>query len=53
MRLGLQAEIAAQTLRWRLWTPVAFGGVVFVPGDMLYADEDGVAVLPTADEDDE
>ena len=30
-------------------TPVAFGGVVFVPGDMLYADEDGVAVL-AADE---
>jgi len=27
-------------------TPVAFGGVVFVPGDHLYADEDGVAVLP-------
>ena len=27
-------------------TPVAFGGVVFVPGDMLHADEDGVAVLP-------
>jgi regulator of ribonuclease activity A len=27
-------------------TPVAFGGVVFVPGDMLYADPDGVAVLP-------
>ncbi|MDD3837155.1 MAG: ribonuclease E activity regulator RraA [Phenylobacterium sp.] len=26
-------------------TPVAFGGVVFVPGDMLYADADGVAVL--------
>ena len=26
MRLGLQAEVAAQTLRWRLWTPVAFGG---------------------------
>lgn len=27
-------------------TPVAFGGVVFVPGDVLYADADGVAVLP-------
>lgn len=26
MRLGLQDELAAQTLRWRLWTPVAFGG---------------------------
>ena len=30
-------------------TPVAFGGVVFVPGDRLYADEDGVAVLPADD----
>jgi regulator of ribonuclease activity A len=28
-------------------TPVAFGGVVFVPGDMLYADADGVVVLPS------
>jgi regulator of ribonuclease activity A len=27
-------------------TPVAFGGVVFVPGDMLHADSDGVVVLP-------
>lgn len=25
--------------------PVAFGGVVFVPGDILHADGDGVAVL--------
>lgn len=30
-------------------TPVAFGGVVFVPGDQIHADEDGVVVLP-ADE---
>lgn len=27
-------------------TPVAFGGVVFVPGDMIYADADGVVVIP-------
>lgn len=32
-------------------TPVAFGGVVFVPGDRLYADPDGIAVL-SADDDD-
>ena len=25
---------------------VAFGGVIFTPGDRLYADEDGVVVLP-------
>ena len=30
-------------------TPVAFGGVVFVPGDMLHADADGVVVLPADD----
>ena len=30
--------------------PVAFGGVVFVPGDTLHADEDGLAVLPLDDE---
>lgn len=29
--------------------PVAFGGVVFVPGDRLYADEDGIAVLAAED----
>jgi regulator of ribonuclease activity A len=31
-------------------TPVAFGGVVFVPGDRLYADPDGIAVLAADDE---
>ncbi|MBP8248321.1 MAG: ribonuclease E activity regulator RraA, partial [Phenylobacterium sp.] len=30
-------------------TPVAFGGVVFLPGDVLHADEDGVVVLPAED----
>ena len=25
--------------------PVAFGGVIFTPGDTLFADQDGVAVL--------
>ena len=25
---------------------IAFGGVIFTPGDKLYADEDGVIVLP-------
>ncbi|MES2343140.1 MAG: ribonuclease E activity regulator RraA [Pseudomonadota bacterium] len=29
--------------------PVAFGGVVFLPGDMLHADEDGVVILPADD----
>ncbi len=29
--------------------PVAFGGVIFQPGDMLHADEDGVVVLPAED----
>jgi competence protein ComEC len=26
IRAGLRTEVAAQTLRWRLWAPVAFGG---------------------------
>ncbi len=26
--------------------PVTFGGVTFAPGDLVYADEDGVVVLP-------
>ena len=25
--------------------PVAFGGVIFTPGDTLFADQDGIAVL--------
>jgi regulator of ribonuclease activity A len=25
--------------------PVGFGGVVFTPGDILFADQDGIAVL--------
>lgn len=29
--------------------PVAFGGVVFRPGDRLHADGDGIAVLPADD----
>ena len=28
--------------------PVSFGEVTFTPGDLLYADEDGVVVLPRA-----
>ena len=28
--------------------PVEFGGVVFTPGDYLYADEDGIVVSPRA-----
>ncbi len=28
--------------------PVTFGGVTFIPGHYLYADEDGVIVSPTA-----
>lgn len=28
--------------------PVAFGGVIFRPGDYLYSDEDGIVVAPTA-----
>jgi len=27
---------------------VEFGGVIFTPGDYLYADEDGIVVSPRA-----
>ncbi len=30
--------------------PVTFGGVTFVPGDRLYADSDGIVVVPAAAE---
>lgn len=29
--------------------PVTFGGITVHPGDRLFADEDGVAVLPPAE----
>ncbi|GHG59653.1 putative 4-hydroxy-4-methyl-2-oxoglutarate aldolase [Amycolatopsis acidiphila] len=28
--------------------PVGFGGITFRPGDLLYADDDGVALLPSS-----
>ncbi|MEV8433374.1 hypothetical protein PGH47_40170 [Streptomyces sp. HUAS 31] len=27
---------------------MSFGGVTFVPGDILHADEDGVVLLPSS-----
>ena len=35
-----------QTGAGELDVPVSFGGVTFAPGDQLFADEDGVVVLP-------
>ena len=42
LRLWLNAQVAAQTLRWRLWTPVAFG----VGGAVYFAVKSEPALWP-------
>lgn len=44
--LGSNPRRSAKTGSGEPDVPVAFGGVVFRPGDQLWADEDGVLVLP-------
>ncbi|NKQ52193.1 ribonuclease E activity regulator RraA [Amycolatopsis sp. K13G38] len=44
--LGTNPRKSAKTGAGALDVPVGFGGVTFVPGDTVYADPDGVAVLP-------
>ncbi|MBN6037701.1 ribonuclease E activity regulator RraA [Amycolatopsis sp. 195334CR] len=44
--LGTNPRKSAKTGAGAVDTPVTFGGITFTPGDQLYADEDGVAVLP-------
>ncbi|QFU92621.1 ribonuclease E activity regulator RraA [Amycolatopsis sp. YIM 10] len=44
--LGTNPRKSAKTGAGAVDTPVTFGGVTFTPGDQLYADEDGVAILP-------
>ena len=40
LRAWLDAEVAAQTLRWRLWAPVAFGATL-EKGDFNIVDLNG------------
>lgn len=44
--LGTNPRKSGKTGAGAVDTPVTFGGITFTPGDQLYADEDGVAVLP-------
>lgn len=55
--LGLAAWCRGETVRqggeaimpWAAGVPVVVGGVTVVPGDMVYADDAGVVVIPAAD----
>lgn len=46
LALGSNPRRSAKTGAGTVGEPVAFGGVTFSPGDRVYADEDGVVVLP-------
>lgn len=46
--LGTNPRKSAKDARGEVDVPVTFGGITFTPGDTLYADPDGVAVLPRA-----
>ena len=47
--LGTCPRRSAKEGHGELDVPVAFGEVTFEPGAMLYADDDGIAVLPRTD----
>ncbi|MGW6056790.1 ribonuclease E activity regulator RraA [Streptomyces sp. NPDC055189] len=44
--LGTIPRKSSKEGRGELDVPVTFGGVTFAPGDILHADDDGVALLP-------
>jgi regulator of ribonuclease activity A len=46
LALGANPRRSAKTGKGAVGEPVTFGGVTFSPGDLVYADEDGVVVLP-------
>ena len=46
--LGTNPRKSAKAGEGEIDVPVEFGGVVFAPGDYLYADEDGIVVGPRA-----
>lgn len=45
--LGSNPRKSAKTSTGALDIPVGFGGATFAPGDTVYADDDGVVVLPS------
>ncbi|PXY22731.1 ribonuclease E activity regulator RraA [Prauserella muralis] len=44
--LGTNPRKSAKTGAGAVDVPVGFGGITFTPGDTVYADDDGVVVLP-------
>lgn len=44
--LGTNPRKSAKTGAGAVDVPVTFGGVTFQPGDVLYADDDGIVLLP-------
>jgi regulator of ribonuclease activity A len=44
--IGTNPRKSTKTGSGAVDVPVGFGGIVITPGDTLYADDDGVAVLP-------
>lgn len=44
--LGTNPRKSSKAKAGSVDVPVGFGGITFTPGDLLYADDDGVAVLP-------
>ncbi len=46
--LGTNPRKSAKTGAGAVNVPVTFGGVTFQPGDVLHADDDGIALLPSS-----
>jgi regulator of ribonuclease activity A len=44
--LGANPRRSSKTGEGDVGRPVEFGGVVFTPGDLVYVDADGIAVVP-------
>lgn len=44
--LGTNPRTSGKTGAGAVDVPVTFGGVTFYPGDVLHADDDGIALLP-------
>jgi regulator of ribonuclease activity A len=46
LALGSNPRRSGKTGAGTAGEPVTFGGVTFTPGDIIYADDDGVVILP-------